>query len=193
MARLLCYPFSLLRFIIDPSNIADLLACAPYWIALLSGEAGGSGLSFVRAIRLMRVFRIFKASRYTTGLKLFTGALRASTESLQLLLMILLLAMIIVSSMMYLIEGSFTYGPNATEYDRDLLSRAGVSGETQKFCFGTIPSAFWWAIVTMTTVGYGDCYPITLSGKLVCTGACSRIQEASEPPPWYMTLRSRMG
>jgi len=153
-------------FILNPSNLVDLLACAPYWITR-SLDNGGSGLGFLRVIRLIRVFRIFKASKYSFGLAMFSGALRASIDPLSILLFTISLAVIILSSLMYLIEGEVGQ-PNTTSYDPGLLEASGVSGEVQLYCFGTIPRAFWWAVVTMTTVGYGDCYPITLVGKIIC-------------------------
>jgi len=168
LVRLACCPcgrYGPLSFVLAPSNIIDLIACLPYWIQQALG--GGSGLGFMRIIRLVRVFRVVKAGKYSSGLAMFSGALRASVETLAILLFTISLAVIILSSLMYLVEGEVG-NPNSTSYDPGLLEAAGVSGETQLFCYGTIPRTFWWAVVTMTTVGYGDCFPVTLVGKIVC-------------------------
>ena len=152
-------------FVLDPCNIIDLLAILPFWLSLALG--GGSGLSFIRVIRLVRIFRVFKTSKYSFGLAMFSGALRASIDPLSILLFTLCLAVIILSSIMCMIEGDVA-NPNATGYDPELLLAAGVTAELQLYCFGTIPRAFWWSVVTMATVGFGDCYPVSLVGKIVC-------------------------
>jgi len=171
--RLLCCPcenWGALRFVAKPENIIDLLACAPFWVTVAMGGAG-SGLAFMRAVRLMRIFRIFKASKYTIGLRMFAGAMSASFEALTILFFSIILAVVILSSLMYLVEGSIgkplANGSAYPAWEQTLLDKSGVSPITQQFCFGTIPSAFWWAVLTITTVGYGDCYPITASGKVV--------------------------
>lgn len=145
--RLFCVDVTeLKRFLLSFQNTVDLVAWLPFWIILGVASGGSvSGLGFVRAIRLVRVFRVFKVGRYSTGIQMFTGALRNSTQALLILVGGVIISTVIVSSMMYLVEDD--------NFD----------------CFGTIPNSCWWAITTITTVGYGDCYPTSLLGKLVAT------------------------
>ena len=111
-------------------NIIDLIAILPYYIILgLSaggnGKDSGSSVAFFRILRLVRVFRIFKLSRHYRGLKILGMTLKASLRELLLLSFFLLMGVIIFSSGVY-------YAESAN--------------------FGSIPEAFWWSVVTMTTV-----------------------------------------
>ena len=171
--RLACQPCNLkiLRFVAKPQNVVDLLACLPYWVtkamsATNEGSSGKGGLGFIRVVRLVRVFRVFKFGKYSSGIQMFGGAISRSIQPLSILLFTITLAVIIIGSIIYLLEGDIS-DVNASNYKPELLFHSGVVAETHLFCFGTIPRTFWWAIVTMTTVGYGDCYPITLPGKLL--------------------------
>lgn len=163
--------YGLFRFIFEPSNLVDVVAFLPYWIlkATVSNNNGASGLGFVRSIRLIRVFRVIKFSKYSVGIQMFAGAIWRSFHPISILLFTVSIAVIILGSIMYLVEGEIA-NVNSTSYDPELLSRAGLTEEGQLFCFGTIARSFWWAVVTMTTVGYGDCYPITMIGKLMAMG-----------------------
>ncbi|XP_006862732.1 PREDICTED: potassium voltage-gated channel subfamily A member 5 [Chrysochloris asiatica] len=158
----------LVRFFACPSktefsrnimNIIDVVAIFPYFITLGTelaeqqpGGGGGSGqngqqamsLAILRVIRLVRVFRIFKLSRHSKGLQILGKTLQASMRELGLLIFFLFIGVILFSSAVYFAEAD--------------------NHETH---FSSIPDAFWWAVVTMTTVGYGDMRPVTVGGKIV--------------------------
>jgi len=143
-------------FFKDIMNVIDFLAITPYFISLATyavGNAYGSGssqpssLAILRVIRLVRVFRIFKLSRYSKGLQILGLTIRASLRELGLLIFFLIICVVLFSSAVYFAEAD--------------LQAAGLSH------FTSIPDAFWWAVVTMTTVGYGDMRPVGPWGKLV--------------------------
>ncbi|EDM01836.1 potassium voltage-gated channel, shaker-related subfamily, member 5 [Rattus norvegicus] len=155
----------LVRFFACPSkaefsrnimNIIDVVAIFPYFITLgtelAEQQPGGGGqngqqamsLAILRVIRLVRVFRIFKLSRHSKGLQILGKTLQASMRELGLLIFFLFIGVILFSSAVYFAEAD-NHGSH----------------------FSSIPDAFWWAVVTMTTVGYGDMRPITVGGKIV--------------------------
>ncbi|XP_037551759.1 potassium voltage-gated channel subfamily A member 2-like [Nematolebias whitei] len=150
----------LVRFLACPSkagffknlmNTIDIVAIMPYFITLSLelAEHQGNGqqamsLAILRVIRLVRVFRIFKLSRHSKGLQILGQTLKASMRELGLLIFFLFIGVILFSSAVYFAE---TDDPD--------------SG------FSSIPDAFWWAVVSMTTVGYGDMCPVTIGGKIV--------------------------
>ncbi|BHF64759.1 Potassium voltage-gated channel sub A member 2 [Sparganum proliferum] len=132
-------------------NFIDIVAIIPYFITLGTVIADDSkrqnqamSLAILRVIRLVRVFRIFKLSRHSKGLQILGQTLKASIRELALLVFFLLISVILFSSAVYFAEI-----------------------DAEKTFFRSIPDAFWWAVVTMTTVGYGDMRPVTVWGKLV--------------------------
>ncbi|KAM5257253.1 potassium voltage-gated channel subfamily A member 3 [Ctenodactylus gundi] len=132
-------------------NLIDIVAIVPYFITLGTelAERQGNGqqamsLAILRVIRLVRVFRIFKLSRHSKGLQILGQTLKASMRELGLLIFFLFIGVILFSSAVYFAEADDP-----------------TSG------FSSIPDAFWWAVVTMTTVGYGDMHPVTIGGKIV--------------------------
>ncbi|NWX06959.1 KCNA3 protein, partial [Caloenas nicobarica] len=150
LVRLLASP-SKTAFFRNAMNLIDLLAIAPYFVALgteLASQRGlgqpAMSLAVLRVIRLVRVFRVFKLSRHSTGLQILGQTLRASMRELGLLIFFLLIGVVLFSSAVYFAEA-----------------------EDAATAFTSIPQAFWWAVVTMTTVGYGDMAPVTVGGKLV--------------------------
>uniref|UniRef100_A0A8C4U2C9 BTB domain-containing protein n=1 Tax=Falco tinnunculus TaxID=100819 RepID=A0A8C4U2C9_FALTI len=150
LVRLLASP-SKAAFFRNAMNLIDLVAIAPYFIALgteLAQQRGigqpAMSLAILRVIRLVRVFRVFKLSRHSTGLQILGQTLRASMRELGLLIFFLLIGIVLFSSAVYFAEA-----------------------EDPSTSFTSIPQAFWWAVVTMTTVGYGDMAPVTVGGKLV--------------------------
>ena len=129
------------KFLVSVLNIIDLIAILPFFITLLLTEPGSlSSLAVLRCVRLVRVFRIFKLSRYSRGLQILGHTLKASLRELGLLFFFLVVGVILFSSAVYYAE-------------------FGYEGEN---LFESIPHSFWWAIITMTTVGYGDMAPKTL-------------------------------
>lgn len=159
-----------IKFILDINNMIDLLACLPYWVTFIiqkiDPQSSQASLGFVRVIRLIRIFRVFKFGKYSTGIHMLVGAISKSMQPLSILLFVIVLAVIILSSVMYMAEGALA-DSNHTSYDEDLLNMAGVEAVQHMYCFGTIPRTFWWAVVTMTTVGYGDCFPVSTAGKIL--------------------------
>lgn len=132
-------------------NLIDVVAIAPYFITLgldLAEHQGSSqqaaSLAVLRVIRLVRVFRIFKLSRHSKGLQILGQTLHASLRELGLLIFFLIIGVVLFSSSVYFAEA-----------------------EDPESEFSSIPDAFWWAVVTMTTVGYGDMCPSTIGGKFV--------------------------
>uniref|UniRef100_A0A8C6TCD4 Potassium voltage-gated channel, shaker-related subfamily, member 7 n=1 Tax=Neogobius melanostomus TaxID=47308 RepID=A0A8C6TCD4_9GOBI len=149
LVRFFCAPSKVL-FCKDVMNIIDLFAIIPYFVTL-GTELGKDkdtqpsvSLALIRVIRLVRVFRIFKLSRHSKGLQILGQTLKASLRELALLIFFLFIGVILFSSAVYFAEVD---RPNTL--------------------FTSIPEAFWWAVVSMTTVGYGDMYPETVGGKLV--------------------------
>ncbi|XP_016078808.1 PREDICTED: potassium voltage-gated channel subfamily A member 10 [Miniopterus natalensis] len=151
----------LLRFAVCPSktgffksvmNVIDIISIVPYFATVTTelvqevqptAEQNVS-LATLRVIRLVRVFRIFKLSRHSKGLQILGQTLKASMRELGLLIFFLFIGVILFSSAIYFAEAD----------------------EPQSH-FSSIPDGFWWAVVTMTTVGYGDMCPTTAGGKIV--------------------------
>jgi voltage-gated potassium channel len=127
-----------LRYAFSFFGMVDLLAIAPGYLSLVF--SGAQSLIVVRALRLLRVFRILKLAHFVGEARLLQTALRASVRKIIVFVGAVVILVIIIGSMMYLLEGE-------------------DSG------FTSIPQSIYWAIVTMTTVGYGDIAPQTLPGK----------------------------
>ncbi|XP_076336816.1 potassium voltage-gated channel protein Shal-like [Tachypleus tridentatus] len=129
-------------------SIIDVVAILPYYISLgLTDNEDLSG-AFV-TLRVFRVFRIFKFSRHSQGLRILGYTLQSCASELGFLVFSLAMAIIIFATVMFYAEKN-----------------------VKQTNFTSIPSAFWYTIVTMTTLGYGDMVPATIMGKIV-GGVCS--------------------
>jgi voltage-gated potassium channel len=126
-------------------GVVDLLAVLPTYLSVFF--AGSQSLLIIRALRLVRVFRIFKLSHYISEAKALMTALRATRERVTVFLVVVFTLTLIIGAAMYLIEGG--------------------QPDTQ---FTSIPRSVYWAIVTMTTVGYGDIAPQTVVGQSLAAG-----------------------
>jgi len=120
--------------------LVDLLAILPFYLPMLLPI----DLRFLRALRLMRLFRLLKMGRYVKSLRLMRHVLARRKEELLITLFSVLLLLVLSSSLMYFIER-----------------------EAQPDKFASIPAAMWWGIATLTTIGYGDMYPVTALGKIL--------------------------
>ncbi len=139
--RMLCVP-SPRRYAFSFFGLVDLLAVVPTYLSVL--VPGAQSLLVIRVLRLLRVFRILKLARFLGEANVLTVALRSSRHKIIVFLGTVLCVVMIVGALMYLIEGA-------------------ESG------FDSIPRSMYWAIVTMTTVGYGDIAPATVPGQLLAS------------------------
>ena len=118
-------------------GMIDLAAILPFYIGL------GIDLRSIRVIRMIRLFRLFKLARYSAAVQRFRNAIGLAKEELVLFFSITLILVYLASFGIYYFES-----------------------EAQPDTFGSVFHAMWWAIATMTTVGYGDVYPVTIGGKI---------------------------
>ena len=130
------------KYIFSTWGIIDLLAIIPTYVATLYPPI--RVLLDIRILRLIRVFRVFKLKKYVTSGNTMMIALEKSRPKILAFLLFVLLIAIVLGSLMYVIEG-------------------------QKNGFNTLPDSIYWAIVTLTTVGYGDVVPVTILGKIVAS------------------------
>lgn len=131
---------SLLTFAFSTMAIIDLLSILPFYIPL----ATPIDFRILRVLRLTRILRILKIGRYSESLALIGRVLKRSRSDLLVTLFITFLLLLLSSSLMYFVE-------NPAQSDK----------------FPNIVSSAWWTIITLTTVGYGDVYPITILGKIL--------------------------
>lgn len=131
------------RYAVSFFGIVDLLSILPTFLSLIF--AGSQSLLVIRALRLLRIFRVFKMAHFLGDAAILRTAVRGSVRKMIVFMGVVLTLVLILGSMMYLIE------------------READSG------FTSIPQSVYWAIVTMTTVGYGDIAPATVPGKLLAS------------------------
>lgn len=131
-----------IRYIFSFFGIIDLLSVLPTYLSLFA--FGYQSLVVIRMLRLLRIFRVLKLTRYTQAGRLLMRAMWASREKISVFIFFVLIIVVIMGTVMYLIEGE-------------------ING------FKSIPLSIYWAIVTLTTVGYGDISPVTPLGQFMAS------------------------
>ena len=139
LARLFCHPQPL-RYATSFFGVVDLVSVLPTYLALVVPEV--HALIDVRVLRLLRVFRVLKLAAYVTEYQSLLGALAASRRKIMVFLSAVLMVVLVLGTVMYVVEGPANGYPN-------------------------IPTSVYWAITTMTTVGFGDITPKTDLGRLI--------------------------
>ncbi|XP_034015471.1 potassium voltage-gated channel subfamily S member 3a [Thalassophryne amazonica] len=141
------------KFLCRPLNIIDLMSVMPFYITMVCdvvNEGENTDLEnvgkVVQILRLMRIFRVLKLARHSVGLRSLGATFRHSSREVGLLVLFLSVGISMFSTLIYFAE------------------KDSVESELQ-----TIPIGWWWATISMTTVGYGDTLPITLAGKVIGT------------------------
>jgi len=132
-----------LRWAVSVMAIIDLLAVLPFYLGFFVEMD-------LRAIRVLRVLRVFKLGRYSMAMSVMSTVARQEGRSISAVLFVMMVVLIFTASLMYLFEH-----------------------RAQPHVFSDIPTAMWWAVVTLTTLGYGDMVPITPLGRAL--GGCTAI------------------
>jgi|SRR5688572_12341102 len=123
-------------------GLVDLMAILPMYLSIFL--VGAQSLLVLRALRLLRIFRIFKLTHFLSEMSYLGAAMRSSAKKISIFMLVVLAIVVILGSIMYLVEGV-------------------ENG------FTNIPESIYWAIVTITTVGYGDIAPVTPGGKFIAS------------------------
>jgi voltage-gated potassium channel len=128
-----------LRFLLSPMALLDLAVLVAAYLPAVSFD-----LRFIRVLRLVRLMRVLKLVRYSSSLKMFLDVFNDKRADLGVVLVFLSVMVVLASSLMFIAER-----------------------HVQPDVFSSIPAAMWWSIVTLTTVGYGDIYPVSMPGRLL--------------------------
>lgn len=123
----------------NPMMLIDLAAILPFYLPLVLID-----IRFIRVVRLLRLFGMFKLARYSEPLQTLGYVFRSKMGDLAVAFFIFFIVLVFASSLMYYAEN-----------------------EAQPEVFSSIPASMWWGIVTLTTIGYGDTYPVTPAGKAI--------------------------
>lgn len=125
------------RYMVSFWGLVDFLGIFPFYFSLFTSDFG-----IIRILRVFRLFRLYRVTRYSHALKMIRTVLTETKEELLICFSFIIFTLFISSSVMYYLE-------HAVQPDR----------------FSSIPATLWWGVITMTTTGYGDMYPITHLGK----------------------------
>lgn len=131
------YQKSFIQYVFSVDLLIDFLALLPFYLTLLPLD-----LRYLRTFRLLRLARIFKLTRYNTAINTVKAVVSAKKEILTISFVLIGLILYMVSALMYYVEY-----------------------EAQPEVFSSIPKTMWWGVATLTTVGYGDIYPVTALGR----------------------------
>jgi voltage-gated potassium channel len=134
-----------LKYMTTPMLVIDLLAILPFYMPFVFPV----DLRFIRALRMFRLFRLFKLGRYSDAMKMIGLVIKNKKAELLTTLFIVFLLLVVSSSVVYFCENG-----------------------AQPKAFSSIPASMWWGITTLTTVGYGDVYPVTVVGKIFGAVIC---------------------
>ncbi|XP_021347952.1 potassium voltage-gated channel subfamily C member 3-like [Mizuhopecten yessoensis] len=150
-----CFAPGKIKFVRSMMNVIDLLALVPLYMQLIFNTNELQScyvnerlvIEIMFLLRIVRMFRIMHLVKHYQALKILVYALKASVQELLMLAIFLLIGMLVFASMIYYAERKDAVRPSDT--------------------FNTIPMGFWWALITMTTVGYGDVFPTQPIGYVV--------------------------
>ncbi len=134
------WPGAVVRFLISPIGLIDLLAIVPFYLPLLIPI----DLRVVRILRLVRLLRLLKLTRYTRSVAAMAAAVRERRHELIVTVFLTALLLVVASTLMYYLES-----------------------KVQPGAFPNIIASLWWAVATLTTIGYGDVFPVTGLGRLL--------------------------
>ena len=151
-----------LRYMFSFFGVVDLLSILPTYLGLFF--PGTQHLLVIRALRLLRVFRVLKLARFLSEAEALRSALLASRAKITVFLVTVVILVVITGTGMYVIEGPHGIGENRSS--DTVLAEADPRGNPG---FSSIPQSMYWAVVTITTVGYGDATPHTVAGKALAT------------------------
>jgi voltage-gated potassium channel len=128
-----------LKFVISPLSVIDLIVILPFYLPVVYPD-----LALARILRFLRILRLLKIARYSDSLKTLGNIFKSKKEDLSISFFSIIVLTLISSSLIY-------YAENDAQPEK----------------FSSIPAAMWWSVITLTSVGYGDIYPITPLGKLM--------------------------
>ncbi len=139
--RLVCIKRPL-KYVFSALGVIDLLAIIPSYLSIVI--AGAQSLLVLRALRLLRIFRIFRLVHFLSEMQFLSHAIKNSLRKISIFILFVLTSVVILGSIIYLVEG-------------------------EEHGFTSIPQSVYWAIVTITTVGYGDIAPATPLGQMIAS------------------------
>jgi voltage-gated potassium channel len=135
-----------LRFALTPLALVDLSAVLPFYLSIHADLRVMRIFRMVRMMRVMRVMRVAKLGRYSESLQMLLRVVRSRWEQLLSSVLILMILAVVSATLMF-------YAETEAQHDK----------------FPSIPAAMWWAVATLTTIGYGDVYPVTVVGKFMAS------------------------